>query len=111
VSAVTHAYDLALWLLQRVADFPRAHRFTLGERIEDATLEALELLVEASYTRDKAALLTAANRRLDRLRYLVRMAKDLRMMTTKQYEFAVRGMLEIGSEIGGWLRSEGDRSA
>lgn len=46
VSAVTHMYDLALWLLSRVADFPRNHRFTLGDRIETRALEALELLAE-----------------------------------------------------------------
>jgi hypothetical protein len=64
VSAVTRMYDLTLWLLPHTAKFTRAHRFTLGDRIEEGALETLELLVEASYTRDKRELLRRANRRL-----------------------------------------------
>jgi len=35
------------------AKFQREHRFTLGNRLEEGVLETLELLVEASYTREK----------------------------------------------------------
>jgi len=106
VSAVTKTYDLTLWLLSHVAKFDRQHRFTLGNRMEEGVLEILELLVEASYTREKRALLRRANLRLERLRYLVRLAKDLRQLSLKQYEFAARAMQEIGAEIGGWERQQ-----
>ncbi len=106
VSAVTKTYDLALWLLPHIAKFSREHRFTLGDRMEEGVLEILELLIEASYTRDKRDLLRRANLRLERLRYLIRLAKDLRMLSVKQYEFAAKAMLVIGSEIGGWARQQ-----
>lgn len=32
--AVTKAYDLLLWMIGHVGEFPRSHRFVLGERIE-----------------------------------------------------------------------------
>ncbi len=106
ISVVTKTYDLALWLLPHVAKFERQHRFTLGDRIEEGVLEILELLVEASYTRDKRDLLRRANLRLERLRYLVRLAKDLRQLSLKQYEFAARAMQGIGVEIGGWEKQQ-----
>ena len=31
---ITKVYDLVLWSCERVAKFPRSHRFTLGDRIE-----------------------------------------------------------------------------
>ncbi|MCX6358883.1 MAG: four helix bundle protein [Armatimonadetes bacterium] len=65
----------------------------------------LELLVEASYTRDKAELLRRANLRLDRLRFLVRMAKDLKLISIKQYAFASEAIQAVGLEVGGWARS------
>jgi hypothetical protein len=98
LSVVTKAYDLTLWLVQRAGSFPREHRFTLGGRIEDGCLEVLELLVEASYTRDKAELLRRANLRLDRLRFLIRMAKDLKLISIKQYGFASGAIQAVGWE-------------
>ena len=104
--AVTKAYDFALWLLPHTAKFSRDHRFTLGNRIEEGALETLELVVEASYTRDKRVLLQQANRRLQRVRYLLRLAKDVRQLSLKQYEFAARAVDGIGVEIGGWLKQQ-----
>ena len=109
VPAVAKTYDLVLWLLPHVAKFSRAHRFTVGERVEATALEILELLVEASYTRQKQELLRTANRRMERLRYLVRLAKDLKLLSLKQYEFAARAMEKIGAQIGGWEKQQGQR--
>lgn len=109
VSAVAKTYDFALWLLPHIAKFARDHRFTLGNRLEEGVLVLLELLVEASYTRDKRGLLRQANLRLERVRYLVRLAKDLRQLSLKQYEFAARAMEAIGAEVGGWLKQQGNR--
>jgi len=107
LSVVTKTYDFTLWLLPHVARFPREHRFTLGDRMEEGSLAILELLVEAAYTRDKRDLLKRANLRLERLRYLVRLAKDLHLISIKQYEFAIRSMQSIGAEIGGWAKHQG----
>jgi hypothetical protein len=108
VSAVTRTYGFVLWLLPHIAGFARQHRFTLGDRLEGGVLEVLELLIEASYTWDKRALLQRANLRLERVRYLIRLAVDLKLLTVKQYEFAARAIVTIGGEIGGWTRSDGE---
>lgn len=104
--AVTKTYDFTLWLLPHLAKFSRDHRFTLGNRLEEGALEVLELLVEASYSSEKRPLLRRANTRLNRVRYLVRLAKDLRQLSVKQYEFAARAIDGIGMEIGGWVKQQ-----
>ncbi len=57
--AVQLCHELLLWMIPQLDKFPRVRRFTLGERLENALLEVLELLVEAAYTkqvgRDSAA--------------------------------------------------------
>jgi hypothetical protein len=47
--AVTKAYDFVLWLLPKVESFPRAHKFTVGERLSANGMDLLSLLVEAAY--------------------------------------------------------------
>jgi len=109
LSVIVKTYDFALWLLPHLAKFARDHRFTLGSRLEDGILDVLEMLVEASYAAEKRATLHRANLRLQRLRYLVRLAKDLRQLSLKQYEFAARAVDGIGIEVGGWIKQQGRR--
>lgn len=49
----------------------------LGERIERRLYDLLDTLLEAKYTRDKGALLRAANRSLEILRFQMRLANLL----------------------------------
>ena len=106
LSVVTKMYDYVLWLLPNSAQFSRAHRYTLGTRMENAALEALELLVEAGYAHYKRDLLQRANRRLESLRFLMRLAKDLKLISPGSYEFSARALVEIGSEVGGWIKQQ-----
>ncbi len=42
-------------------------------------------------------------REVNRIRYLVRLAKDLRAMDLGGHEFAAKAMDEVGRMAGGWL--------
>ncbi|NWG75262.1 MAG: diversity-generating retroelement protein Avd [Rubrivivax sp.] len=102
---LTAMYDLAKWLLMRVQAFPRSLRFTLGDRIAESAMDIHLALVEAAYSRDKKPHLRQANFELTKLRTLVRMAKDVRAISIKQYGYASRCSVQVGSQVGGWLRS------
>jgi hypothetical protein len=58
-----------------------------------------------SYTRQKIALLDAANLKVEMLRHLVRLAKDLQVLNVSRYEHAARLLDDVGRQIGGWRRS------
>jgi len=60
-AAVLLCHELLQWVIPLLDNFPRARRFTLGERIESGLLDILEWLVAASYARDKSMLLQRAN--------------------------------------------------
>ena len=104
--AVQSCHELLLWLIPQLDKFPRSRRFTLGERIEDGLLEVLELLVEAAYTRNKDTSLRRANLKLEVVRHLWRLAHELKVMATRQYEHGARLIDDVGRQIGGWLRSQ-----
>jgi hypothetical protein len=52
---------LLVWVVERVAKFPREHRFTIGERLVETSLGVCEALVDASYRRDRQGLHSAAS--------------------------------------------------
>ncbi len=103
---VTQAYDLARWLLERTARFPRAHRFGLGEALQREVLAMQSALVTTSFTRDRAAALRAASLAHTRLRVLIRLARDVQCLSTDQYLFVIEPLEEFGRMLGGWSRSE-----
>jgi hypothetical protein len=51
---ISKLYDFVLWSANHIAKFPRAHKFTLGDRLATQLYETLETLVQAKYTRDRA---------------------------------------------------------
>lgn len=71
---------------------------------QTTALDVMERLIEAAYSRDKAAILATANLGLEKLRFLFRLALDLRCTDMRRYEFAARAIDEIGRLVGGWLR-------
>jgi hypothetical protein len=77
----------------------------LGERLEAGSIEVLELLVEAAYTRDKDVPLYRANLRLEVVRHLWRLAHELKVVAMRQYEHGARLLDDLGRQIGGWIRS------
>jgi hypothetical protein len=92
-------------LLPKVAAFPRAYRFTLGDRVVTAGLDMLDLLLVARFRpRERAAALEDANVRLERLRYLLRLARELQCLSLAEYEHAARLVVPMGRQVGGWLR-------
>ncbi len=104
VNALTRTYDLLLWIIPQLEKFPKGQRYLLGDRIETQMLDLMDLIIEAAYTKSKTLLLREANLKLEKLRYLIRLVKDLKYLSIKRYEHVSKCLNEIGSEIGGWLK-------
>ncbi len=95
---VGKTYSFVQWLPPAVEKFPRPHRFTVGERLVCAGLDLPLALVEASYSTRKSADLELSARRVNSVRYLMRLGKDLKLVLGEWYEFAAEqvGLLEDG---------------
>ena len=104
VDAITRLYDYLLWMIPKLDKFPRNQKFVLGDRVETTMLDILELLLDAAYSRKKQVALRQANLKLEKLRYLVRLSKDLKLINHRAYELSAREINNIGSSIGGWLK-------
>lgn len=100
-------YDYTKWVLDRVDGFPKNQRFVLGTRLADAVVKVLELLGEAAYAgrERKRELLEEANRKIEVVRWLVRLCMDRNLISNRQFLFSATALEECGRMVGGWARS------
>lgn len=76
----------------------------LADRIERILLDILEMLIEAVYSKNKREILIKVNLKLDLLRFMMRIAKDMKYVNIKAYDFFSQSSIEIGKMVGGWLK-------
>lgn len=105
VDAVTKLYDYILWMIPKLEQFPKRQKYLLGDRIENSLLDILELLIDASFSKEKRETLKRANIKLQQLRYLIRLSKDLKLISMKHYEKSSKDIDGVGRSVGGWLKS------
>lgn len=105
----SRSYALLLWLLPATVRFPRHQRFVLAGALQRSALHLHERLIEAAHVEGAArrAHLTNADVELDKVRHLLRLCRDLDLLSNGQYEHAARQVAEIGRLLGGWQKSTG----
>ena len=110
--AINDCHQLLAWIVPQLDHFPRARRFTLGEKLEMLLLEVLEYLLEAVYQKGdyKLQLLSRANRKLAVARHLWRLGFELKSCSFKAYQHGSELMVGLGRQIGGWRKSLAARS-
>jgi hypothetical protein len=104
-------YDFLQWLIPRTMSFPRQQRFVITRRIQDTALDFLETIIEAAVAKDhlRAERLLQADMDLAKLRFYLRLAKDLEWLSLGQYEHVARMVEEMGRLLGGWTKKEAGR--
>ena len=105
-------YEFTNWTMERTEKFPKNVRLTLALRIDNLALDILEDFVKASYTsrQKKLQILADANRKLECLRMLFRMAHDRKFLNHRSFEYSIRKMTEAGNMLGGWMKERCEKS-
>lgn len=104
---ITYTYDLLKYIIPQLEKFPRTQKFVLADRIQNQLTNILGLLIEAYYTPKlrKKPILLKVNIELEKLRYYVRLAYDIKCINLKRYEFIQTKINAIGTQAGAWLKS------
>jgi len=100
-------YQLILWLYPQVQKFPKSQRFVLGQQVEQCSLDILRGVIRANASRAKLPILIEISTDLDTLRILLRLCKDMKFISIRQYAFAQEQVNEVGKLLGGWIRAQG----
>ncbi len=103
-------YDLLLWLIPQTTTFPREHRFVMARRVQDTALRFQEYLIEAGTLPEqkkqaKLEYLNQADVELTKLRFQLRLCRDLKLLNPGQHRHVSQMVDEIGRLLGGWLKS------
>jgi four helix bundle protein len=98
-------YDLMLYALPIINRFPKSQRFVLGQQIQNSMIGIAVMIVQANAERDKRRTLWQIDVELEKLRLLIRLAKDLRFLPVRQYGLVSERVSELGRLLGGWTKS------
>jgi len=100
-------YDFYRELYLTVEKMPKKDKYTLGEKMQSATLNLTELLISAGYEEKikKTIYLDRAAVKLDLIKILVRLGQDLKAVPTNKYLSLEEKLQEIGRMLGGWIKS------
>ena len=102
---IQKSYDMILWLIPKIDQFPRKQKFLLGERIERTALDFLGLLQKAKYeTKRKKSVLMEAHVIFEQFKTLVRLSVNLKLLPVTSYEYLSKYIVEIGKMLGGWMK-------
>lgn len=94
------------WLLDGTARFPRRLRFTLTNRVDNLAFDVFEALVAARYDRQRIPILAKINLDLEKLRLLLRIARDRGVLDRRSFDNACKEIDTAGRMVGGWLKHQ-----
>lgn len=108
VPIVHSLYQLYQNLHKLTLKFPKTQRYTLGSTLQNQLLSALEGVITAAGVNQpevKLRYLQTVSAKIDLLRLLVRLAKDCRCTSNKEYLELESQLHSVGRMLGGWLKS------
>ncbi|OGD93724.1 hypothetical protein A3H87_04830 [Candidatus Curtissbacteria bacterium RIFCSPLOWO2_02_FULL_42_37] len=101
----TKLYDFYKNLSRYIVSFPKTRRYTLGQRLDDLTLDIFELLFSIPNAKSKVETLMQISTKLDLIKVLLRLAKDNQAIKSNRYLELQATLQEIGKMLGGWIRA------
>lgn len=100
-------YDLLKDVHVARRTFAKTEKYSLGEKLEDALLDALLAITEAGRHRQewKVTAIDAALREMERAEVLIRLAWDLQQIHERRMTEWQTSVDRIGRMLGGWRKA------
>ena len=94
-----------VWLIL-YRDFPKVERFGIGNKIDQAFLDVLELTFCLTYLspEHKIPMLNKAITRLDIVKFFCQLAWEAKLIPNDKYSDLILRLEEIGRQLGGWKK-------
>ena len=99
-------YDWYKAVSHEISSFPKTKRYSLGSRIDNLTLELIELTITAGYLpkEQKLPTLQKISVKLDLLKILFRLSFETKCINNTKYQSLSIQLVEIGKMLGGWIK-------
>jgi hypothetical protein len=99
------SYDLLLEIFQFTKEFTKEYKYTVGESLKKETIDLLILIFRVNTRNDKEVVLQEARERIEVIRLLIRLMKDLKQISLKKYVTVNVKVEEVSKQLTGWQRS------
>lgn len=98
------AYDLFRLVMEMVRNIPRDLKQLVGSRLASETMEIVTLIFRANEAANKVPHLNELLERLGVINLQLRLSRDMRLISTKQYAAAIALTELVGKQAGGWRK-------
>lgn len=96
------SYDLNLEIYHTTHNFSREYKYSLGQKLKEISAELLDWIIVTNAQKDKTPYFSKIKLQIERLRIQIRVAYDLKIITSKRLEFLSRSIENVSIQAGGW---------
>lgn len=102
------AHELIIHTVSYTKNFPKDYKFSLGERMKEELFESALEIFRANSTynnQNRKQHITNSLEKIKVMEMLLRLCKDIQILSVKQYSSLVDLTDQIGKQLTGWRRS------
>lgn len=97
---------MLLSIFQFTRDFNREYKYTVGESLKKETIELLTLIYRANSKYQKAEILQTARERIEVIRLLIRLMKDMKQISLGKFVKINVVVENVSKQLTGWQKSQ-----
>jgi hypothetical protein len=99
-------YDLLIEIYKRSKNFSREYKYTIGEKLKAESLEMLIYVYKANKSKKENRLenIELARKNLEVIRLLLRVTKDLKIITIKGFTYLNLKIEELSKQLTAWQK-------
>ena len=97
-------YSLLSMAVDITRNIPRDFKRLIGEKVREECVEMMVLIFRANVATEKSAHIQELLERLQVVELMLRMSRDKRFISVKQYASAVELTQDIGKQATGWKK-------
>ncbi|MCP4270224.1 MAG: four helix bundle protein [Candidatus Brocadiaceae bacterium] len=99
------AMDMTIYFEKIVRSFSRYNKYTLGTELREKSRKVVELIIKANSTTAKRPLLLELRERLEGLKILIRLCKEVKAFNRfNSFVYASDLVIDISRQNEGWMR-------
>lgn len=88
-------------------EFPRDYKYTLGQRLQDEVMSLIVLIYRANSRQHKIRVISEILENVLVVELLIRLARDMRILSIKNYAGCVEMTESLARQAEGWKKSAG----
>jgi len=100
------SYDLFLDIFRFTKNFKKEYKYTVGESLKKEMIALVTLIYRANSRKSKYEILQEARERIENVRLLIRLMKDLQQISLKRFVNINKRVENVSKQLTGWHKKQ-----